>query len=206
MTTTDRLPNESAPAFEAFTTYCRMGGQRTTRAVARKLRKSVALIQRWSRKNGWKARTALWDDQQVHAQQTATEKAELELAREKARRRDKVQERAWEIAEKLIQKAQDMLQFPVGRQERTESEDGKTVTMIAHPARWTFADVGRLATAADTLARLSCGMATGKQEITGEGGAPLVAAQPTALIIKVTHGDETDRARAAFGPRPGNGT
>jgi len=39
-----------------------------------------------------------------------------------------------------------------------------------------------------------------------DGGEPLVAAQPTALIIKVTHGDETDRARAAFGPRPGNGT
>ena len=205
MTTTDRMKGESAPAYQAFQNYCWMGGDRTLRAVGEKLGKSETLMERWSSRWKWKTRSALYDNQQSNAHQTATEQAELEAARILVKRREEVRERAWIAAQKLIDKAMAMLEFPVGRHEETRSEDGREVTIIAHPGDWKFGDTARMLTAADALARLSCGMATGKQEITGAGDQPLIGpgpAIPTPMAVHVTYGPETKRAVAAFGPKP----
>lgn len=208
MTTTDRMPNEGAQAYAAFRIYAELGAARSIARVRQQCKKSMSLLQRWSARWKWKARSELHDNQQVHAAQKAEEQAELELARVKAKRREMVQERAWDVAQKLMTKAEEMLNFPVGRQERTESADGKTVTMVAHPGDWKFGDTARMLTAADALARLSCGMATGKQELSGPDDKPFTlpgASIPTQMAVHVTYGKETDRAVAAFGDRPADG-
>lgn len=205
MTTTDRMPGESAVAYAAFKTYCQLGATRSLPKVRQELSKSLTLLKRWSKRWHWQTRSALWDNQQSHTEQSATEQAELELARVRAARREMIQERSWAAAQKLIDKAMAMLEFPVGRQEKTETQDGKEVTIVAMPGDWKFGDAAAMLKTADGLARLSLGMATGKQEISGPDDKPFMIpgpAMPTQLIVNVTHGEETERAVEAFGPRP----
>jgi len=57
----DRQPDESAPAYEAFLTYRDMGYARSTAGVAQKLGKSKTLMDRWSGRWDWVARTEAWD-------------------------------------------------------------------------------------------------------------------------------------------------
>lgn len=58
----ERQPNESAPAYEAFSLYRDMGLERSLRAVAEKLGKSRALIERWSAKHNWQERCRQYDN------------------------------------------------------------------------------------------------------------------------------------------------
>lgn len=57
----ERFPKESAPAFEAFATYRDMGADRTVRAVAATLHKSLQLMGRWSSRWEWVERAHAWD-------------------------------------------------------------------------------------------------------------------------------------------------
>lgn len=200
MTTTERLKNESAKAYEAFKAYAKMGPEkRTLESVARGLHKSKTIVARWSMRHGWKERIALWDNQLDHRQQSAEEKAADAVALQLARRRASVQDSAWDLFEKLKQKANEMLQFPVGRR---ESKDGKTVI---HPAKWNFADLARLATVADTLGRLATGLATSRQELSGPDGKPFTlpaASAPVTVILRTSEDADTATARSRFGPKP----
>lgn len=199
MTTTERLQNESAKAYEAFKTYAEMGPSRSYKAVGAKLGKSEGLMERWAGKYRWRTRAALWDNKRDHVQQNAEEKAANAVALRLAERRASVQDSAWDLFEKLKQKANEMLQFPVGRR---ESKDGKT---IVHPAKWNFADLARLATVADTLGRLATGLATSRQELSAPDGKPFTLpgpATPVTVILRTTEDADTAAARARFGPKP----
>ena len=58
----ERQKGESAQAYEAFSAYLSMGAERSTRAVAQKLGKSVSLIQRWSRDKDWQERVRAYEN------------------------------------------------------------------------------------------------------------------------------------------------
>lgn len=53
----EQLPNESAKAFAAFSLYLSLGNERSLEAVSRKLGKCKALMERWSKRHRWVART-----------------------------------------------------------------------------------------------------------------------------------------------------
>jgi hypothetical protein len=58
-----RQPGETQRAYVAFTSYRDMGpNERSIRAVARTLHRSVTLIGRWSARWGWVVRADQWDD------------------------------------------------------------------------------------------------------------------------------------------------
>jgi hypothetical protein len=57
----ERWPNESSPAFEAFTMYREMGAQRSLVRVGRECGKNVRLMERWSIRWRWQERAAAWD-------------------------------------------------------------------------------------------------------------------------------------------------
>lgn len=59
----ERQPRESSPAFEAFSIYRDMGGERSIRAVAEKLHKSSQLLARWSRTLNWGERCRAYDNE-----------------------------------------------------------------------------------------------------------------------------------------------
>jgi len=57
----DRLPGESAPAYEAFATYRDAGPQRSVRGIGRHIGKSSSLLFRWSTRYAWTSRCQAFD-------------------------------------------------------------------------------------------------------------------------------------------------
>lgn len=68
----DRLPGETAKAYEAFSVYRDMGTERSLEAVSKALGKSAAFLSRWSSKHDWVDRAESWDiDQDMMRQEEA---------------------------------------------------------------------------------------------------------------------------------------
>lgn len=67
MSAWDKLPTESARAYDMFCKYLTMGVDRSTRKLAQEHSKSIALIQKWSRVHKWQDRAAKYDDH-IHQQ------------------------------------------------------------------------------------------------------------------------------------------
>jgi len=60
----ERQPGETSKPFEAFCIYRDLGPNRSHSQVAEKLRKSIALISRWSGAYDWVKRATAWDAEQ----------------------------------------------------------------------------------------------------------------------------------------------
>jgi hypothetical protein len=147
-----QLPNESAKAFEAFTTYLGMGGSRSLEAVGQKLGKSKALMERWSKRHNWVARV------EAHAEHITalTRSAEVEVVREfaleRAKRNAAQEESEWQTRCELLALAREKIQKWREKPEKLGTLEG----------------IARLLELASKLGRLSCGMATDKTEKTIE--------------------------------------
>lgn len=95
-----QLPGEHVRRFEAFALYRDMGTERSIREVARRLRKSVTLIGRWSSQDGWVDRVAAWQayqDRQLREWQQ-------EERREAVRRLHRLSLKRLEVAEEWVDK------------------------------------------------------------------------------------------------------
>lgn len=57
----ERQEDESQEAYEAFELYLELGAQRSLVKVAKRVGKSHALIERWSRRDQWQRRVLLYD-------------------------------------------------------------------------------------------------------------------------------------------------
>lgn len=76
-----RQEGESGKAYEAFGVYRDMGAGRTVSAVARQLRKSRALIDRWKRQWNWAERARAYDRELERAAHEEALKAVREMSR-----------------------------------------------------------------------------------------------------------------------------
>jgi len=132
---------ETNVAYAAFLTYRDMGSERTLREVAAKLLKSETIINRWSMHWHWANRIASWVRHNDRATEAAIQKQREAKAKEWAKREEDIRERQWQVAEKFLARAEELLKFPTVQQSKTtrqESEDGKTVTIntvIVNPVR-----------------------------------------------------------------------
>lgn len=77
----ERQEGESGKAYEAFGVYRDMGAGRTVSAVARQLRKSRALVDRWKRQWGWAERARAYDQELERAAHEEALKAVREMSR-----------------------------------------------------------------------------------------------------------------------------
>jgi hypothetical protein len=91
----------------------------------------------------WEYRALAWDDHLATLERLKWVERRLSL-----------KEKEWDVAQKLLERAQQMLMFPVVAQ---ESADGKTIIM---PAGWKFRDLPSVVAAASKLARLAADMST----------------------------------------------
>lgn len=173
----DQRPDESAKAFAAFKLYCEQGSNRALREVARKLRKSLTLLGRWSSQHDWAKRVRSYDAH-IDATAKAAEEAALKSDSTKwANRQRSLREKDYAAAEALRAKAKEMLAYPLTTK---RSQDGLT---IIQPTKWTLADVPRMLDIASRLERLACGVETDRTIHTGpDGGAPVLA-HPVVVFI-----------------------
>ena len=93
--------------------------------------------QKWN----WKKRAACWDAYQRRLDQEKW-----------VSRRNELREREWQMSQSALNKAEEMLKFPVARK---VSNDGLTVV---DPGKWTFRDAIAILVQASDLGRRACQM------------------------------------------------
>lgn len=150
----DRRKGESDEAFAAFREYLDLGPSRAFPGVARRCGKSVSLIARWSARHDWVDRASAYDDhlaelENAHRRMLAEEAAAEWLVREKALR-----DRRYAIAVKMLDRVEQMLNFPLTTVEKKTNEDGSSVTILK-PAKWNMNTARLLAQTASELAVIS---------------------------------------------------
>jgi hypothetical protein len=169
-----RQAGESTLWFERFTLYRKQGTRRTLLGAVnaykakRSQRRTDDIPGAWRNAFAvfkWRERAQAWDDHQ----------AAIDEARWEKRRRE-VRDVEWELSESLIEKARQMLQFPLATTERTQDDNGRQVTTIVKPARWTMRDAASVIKVSSELKRLASNMptATARTEVTGANGERLI--------------------------------
>jgi hypothetical protein len=172
-----RQDGEPALWHNRFEVFRLLGAGRTIEDAWRKSRGAAASRKRpgsaWFKRSAqwhWLDRCAAWD-----AEQVALQEQELAAARAEWKGKER------RMAEQLIEKATQMLAFPVA-QRRVETATGVT---IVEPGDWRFADVARIADVASKLARLAMEMVTSKTGVelggTEQDLAKLLAERDSAI-------------------------
>lgn len=149
----EQLPGENNLWFRRFEAFRRMGPRRAVLGVYNKEREQKgagrreSLPQAWSQaahKWNWRARAEAWD---VHQ----SEKAEAEWERRAKQHRDD----EWAARGQLLDKARQMLVFPLAKTSREEQVDGKTIVTTILPTKWTMRDAVAMFELASKLGRLA---------------------------------------------------
>lgn len=97
----ERQPGEGAKPWEAFVIYRDLGTERTLQKVSKQLKKSMAMIGRWSSDWNWRERAAAWDGEQDKLARADQVKEIAEMRRLQAARGAKMQEKAMEALEQM---------------------------------------------------------------------------------------------------------
>lgn len=148
------MPGETSKAFTAFVEYLRLGPQRSVEQTCRNLGKSSGTLQIWQERFAWVKRAADYD-----AHLIAVEHATVEAATKgKAIERLEARERHKGLEQRIAEKALKAL----------EAWFDKGEFRINSPR-----DAAYLLEIASKVGRLSLGLATEHQEVTGEGGGPV---------------------------------
>ncbi len=99
----------------------------------------------------WQERCRAWDEHQL-----------AEVQREWERRQKEWREKEWVLAQRFVEKLEQMLSFPVAEIKR--DKDGTTIK----PGKWTFRTAATFGAIASKLARLASGLETEITEHRGE--------------------------------------
>jgi hypothetical protein len=170
----DRIPGETAKAYAAFVEYLRLGPERSIDQAAKNLGKGTATLRKWSERHGWVRRAASWDELCAAQERAIQQVLTKEKAVEWVKRQERLKEAEWEIAERCIAKAKELLNRP--------------------DVKWSGGDIAKLLDIASKLARLATGLETDRREVTGEGGGPVrVEVDVGPLIRRVYGGSEEGR-------------
>ncbi len=165
----ERREGEPNKLFDRFEIYRLLGPSRSLyaaynawreRSGAKSARKRAGLPQSWrlaAEKWQWQPRAEAFDEHE-RAQQIA----------EWQRRRDELREHEWKFSQELLDKARQMLVFPLAKTVRSTQDGGQTVVTEVYPAQWKLADAARMLEAASKLARLAVGEDTERISVHGD--------------------------------------
>lgn len=190
----EKLPKESSKALAGFHAYLGLGPQRSLKAAAAKLGKSLKALELWSQKFGWIERALEYDEHLVKVEEEAKEVQLRAKAIDWVKRQEKLKEDEWELVQGVIAKLREFLAKP--------------------PPRISFRDAVYALDLASKVGRLATGMPTENTEKAVEIGpiiqidieAALERAYPS-VVIEV--GEEKRQIEPAHGdvrpPEKGNG-
>lgn len=187
----DRRHDESRIAHHAFMHYRDLlQGQRQVRAalvehmekcrgvsIAKgKLPGSYARWRIWRTAYEWDNRVASWDRSLDLSQRAAIESAQRDHAEEWVKRRSDFRESAYQDSRLIADAVRKMLAHPLTEESTSTHEevtdDGKVLIVrqtIIKPARWTMADVGKLALAAHKMAEMATQLSDDERPLTIQG-------------------------------------
>lgn len=189
----EQQPDESSRAFAAFRLYLSLGEQRSVPAVARARAKSgqygktgsLSRLKDWAAKHVWQERLRAWLAYQAEVEQAALDEQAKKRAVIWAEREQAFRERRFNLGQKLLQRAEDMLKHTLTRRSK-KSKRGQT---IIEPTEWNIGQAARLAEAGDKLTSLSLGIATDSQEVSGKDGTPIVPAAVGKVVLYLPEKD-----------------
>jgi hypothetical protein len=138
------LAQETTLAYHAFNVYLKMGPTRSISGLAKKIDKSEPTLDRWSAKFQWIERIKENDERIAIRERNNLELAAAKRGVNWAVRSQKLKEKEWDIANRLMDGGKILLERLLAKQER----------------KLTGSDVARLLEVASKLGRLSAGMAT----------------------------------------------
>ncbi len=171
-----RCTGETRKSNIALWDYALMGPGRSLRKLLAQYVKQVSIkpptrkwntISTWCLRYHWVARVAAWE-----AIKTAEDEAEWD-----ERRRD-IRKGEWEQAQTLLDRAEQMLKFPLAQVERVEETypDGKAKAVtIVNPVRWSQRDIARFMQVASELGRLAAEMEQRRQTLDLQSGGKPIA-------------------------------
>lgn len=160
----DRLPNEPNKWYDRFAIFTLLGPSRSVYAAYMEWRiKTGKLARENAQKRGglpkswleaaskwnWANRAEAFDEDERRNELTAW-----------AKRREELRQQEWKFSQELLDKARQMLVFPLAKTTRSQAADGQTILTEVYPTRWSSGDVARYLEAASKLARLALGEAT----------------------------------------------
>jgi hypothetical protein len=138
----ERKPDESAKAFEAFSTYLELGPARSLESVGRKVGKSKALMERWSKRHNWVARVETYVQHMAALKQKLKEGFLQELALAETERDAAQEESEWKARCRALRLANEAM-------DRWEANEAKYGTLEG---------IARLLELSSVLGRRSRGM------------------------------------------------
>jgi hypothetical protein len=155
----ERQPGETSRAYEASSTYRDLGAARSLAKVGELLGKSTGLMERWSAVHSWVDRVAALEARDEMLRRDAIEEHLQARVQDHAAREARIQEKLLEIQEHAAEQALSIVRWPLSEQRiLRKDEDGRDVTYVFSPARWTKATAVQLAQlAAGAVAGLSPG-------------------------------------------------
>ena len=141
----ERMPGESVLAYEAAWLYFKMGPSRSHEAVAQAGGKRRSQIQRWSTPGKWVSRAMDYDDHLARIEQKVIETKRRESAEMWRRRKEDHLEKKHQRGERLENKADQMLAFPLAK----VNKDGDKTTV--NPAGWNFGTAAKISAAGSKM-------------------------------------------------------
>lgn len=159
-----QVPEETLRANAALNDYAALGAGRSLEKLVQSWAGSgptrhLATVKEWSSKYSWQERIARYHELLIARQREETE-------RRWVARREEERERAWGFANKLIERAEQMLSFPLATVEKVSNtrREGTNIIVeertIIQPVRWSQRDIAQFAETASKMARLAAGMET----------------------------------------------
>lgn len=164
----EQWPGESAKAYAAFFEYLGQGTERTTEAVAKKFGKSHTIIGRWCTRFQWIARCDAYAKRMIEVETEKMELARADLAIDWGKRQRELRELEHATALKGIEVVKKWV---------SQFATQKRIRMKAHEA-------AKLLDVCSRVGRLSSGLATNRDEISGIDGEP-IRVEVAAAIAKV---------------------
>jgi hypothetical protein len=164
----DRMTREGARSFAAFSKFLELGPDRTLKQTALETGIPENKVRTLSAQWNWRDRALAWEDHLAEEQRKRAERVLTKDAEKWAYRRTKLREDEYSTAERLIARANQILDLPlvestiVTEHRIVKGEAIPVQITIVKPIRVTQRDAGSLARDASHLLRMSAEMETSR--------------------------------------------
>lgn len=159
----ERLVDETDTEYNRFSLFLSLNTERSLSQVARLEGVAVTVIHKIAKDNRWIDRAKAYDQHQLERLKHIDATNPNDETKVWNDRRKAYKTRTYSLSEELFQKAKSMLALPITETITTTetSKDGKTIiNNHIHPLKWTIADITRMISVADELARNAINMPT----------------------------------------------